>query len=380
MELDKYQQAWKSDAAQLRVSIDTDLLTKEMQRSRQAYRSTVFWRDARELGVGLLTIPIWIYLGIAMALPWTWYLEIPAAIWVIGFVIFDRKRNPHKTGEPSESLLHCAKESLRQVEHQIWLLRNVFWWYLLPFLVAIMSFFVHVAWRVSSDWWGFLAALSGPVLIGLVVNVVVYLVNRLAIRFDLEPRRRELLNLIAGLEDESNGKYPKDVIAIVSKLADPHQSFTWERWADNWNRTVPSWLVAASIFFPTLFGACCGLYSGLWIAVPEMGPVFFQAVLGAVIPFEIAIFSHMYLAFRRKKRTQAASAHGEQNLAASGVVIEESEEHKTKRLPEPPAIVILVLTLVVGLLAILAIFAFVLHLGSEVDPIIRTTGLDRKST
>jgi D-alanyl-D-alanine-carboxypeptidase/D-alanyl-D-alanine-endopeptidase len=73
----------------------------------------------------------------------------------------------------------------------------------------------------------------------------------------------------------------------------------------------------------------------------------------------------MYLAFRRKKRTQAASAISEQNMQASDVVLEQPEEHKTKRLPEPPALVILVLTLVVGLLAILAIFAFFLHLGSE---------------
>ena len=47
-----------------------------------------------------------------------------------------------------------------------------------------------------------------------------------------------------------------------------------------------------------------------------MGPVFFQTVVGAVIPFEIAIFSLMYLAFRRQKRTQAASAKCEQNILA----------------------------------------------------------------
>jgi small-conductance mechanosensitive channel len=284
---------------------------------------------------------------------------------VIGFVIFDRRRNPHKTGEPSESLLHCAKESLRQVEHQIWLLRNVFWWYLLPSLVAIISFFVHVAWRIASDWWGVLAALSGPVLIGVVVNVVVYLVNRLAIRLDLEPRRQELLNLIAGLEDESNGKYSKDVIAIVSKLADPSQRFTWEKWADNWNNTVPSWRVAAAILVSTLLGAFCGLYSGLWIRIPEMGPVLFQTVVGAVIPSEIALFSFMYLASRRKKRRQAASATNDQNMPASEVVHQQSGDQKTKRLPRAPAIVILVLILFLSLMVIPAIISFFMYFTSE---------------
>ncbi len=365
MEIDKYQLAWKSDAAQVLVSIDTDLLTKEMQRSQQSFRSTVFWRDARELGVGLLFIPLWIYLGIAMALPWTWYLEIPAAIWVIGFVIFDRRRNPHKTGEPSESLLHCAKESLRQVEHQIWLLRNVFWWYLLPSLVAIMSFFVHVAWRVSSDWWGFLAALSGPVLIGLVVNVVVYLVNQLAIRFDLEPHHQELLKLVASLEDDEDRPHSKDVIAMVSKLADPTRDFTWEKWADNWNNTVPSWRVVAAILVPTLLGAFCGLYSGLWIRIPEMGPVLFQTVVGAVIPSEIAFFSFMYLASRRKKRRQAALATNDQNMPASEVVHQQSGDQKTKRLPRAPALVILMLILFLNLMVIPAIVSFFMYFSVE---------------
>lgn len=365
MELDKFQQAWKSDAAQLRVSIDIELLTKEMQRSQQSFRSTVFWRDVRELGVGLLMIPIWIYLGIAMALPWTWYLEIPASVWVMGFTILDRRRHTQKASQQSESLLHCSKESLRQVDHQIWLLRNVFWWYLLPYTVAIMAFFVHVSWQASSDWWEFFARVGGFGLLTLVVYGVTYLVNQSVVRLQLEPHRQELLNLVASLEDDSNGTDSKNIIDLVSKLADPYRSFTWENWADNWNRTVPSWRVAAAIVFPTLFGACCGLYSGLWIRITEMGPVFFQTVVGAVIPFEIAIFSNMYLAFRRKKRTQHASAHGAQNLAASDVVIEQSEEHKTKRLPEPPALVILVLTLCMGILAVLAVVSAFLYLGSE---------------
>lgn len=365
MEIDKYQQAWKSDAAQLRLSIDTDLLTNEMQRSQQSFRSTIFWRDVRELGVGLLMIPIWIYLGIAMELPWTWYLEIPASIWVMGFTILDRRRHSQKAGQPSESLLHCSKESLRQVEHQIWLLRNVFWWYLLPYTIAIMAFFVHVSWQASSNWWEFFAKVGGLGLITLFIYGVTYFVNQSVVRLQLEPRREELLNLVAGLEDDSNGTDSKNIIDLVSKLADTNRSFTWKSWADNWNNTVPSWRVAAAILFPTLFGACCGLYSGLWIAIPEMGPVFFQAVVGAVIPFEIAIFSHMYLAYRRKKRTQAAAASGEQNLAASDVVIEQSEEHKTKRLPEPPALLILVLTLVVGIMAVLAVVSAFLHFGSE---------------
>ena len=47
---------------------------------------------------------------------------------------------------------------------------------------------------------------------------------------------------------------------------------------------IPSWREAAVIILPTLVGAFCGLR----FPIPKMGPVFFQSVVAAVIPFEIA--------------------------------------------------------------------------------------------
>jgi len=58
MEPDKYQQAWKAEAAQMRVTIDAELLPQEVQRVQQQFRSTIFWRDVREVGVSLLLIPV----------------------------------------------------------------------------------------------------------------------------------------------------------------------------------------------------------------------------------------------------------------------------------------------------------------------------------
>ena len=55
------------------------------------------------------------------------------------------------------------ESSLAQVEHQIWLLRNVFWWYLLPLALATLAFFGQVAWQVRSGGW----------LMALVVGLVV---------------------------------------------------------------------------------------------------------------------------------------------------------------------------------------------------------------
>ena len=57
---------------------------------------------------------------------------MPAKIWVGGVILMDRERHPQMPGDPSKPLVESVKKSLTQVEHQVWLLRNVFWWCLLP--------------------------------------------------------------------------------------------------------------------------------------------------------------------------------------------------------------------------------------------------------
>ncbi len=203
MEPDNYQQAWQKHSSQTRVTVDADLLLKEVQRNQRNFRTMIFLRDFREVVVALLMIPVWFYMGARISLPWTWYLTVPALIWVIGFILVDRKRHPQTPTEPGEPLLKCANESLTQVEHQIWLLRNVFWWYLLPFTISILAFFAHVTWRTSKDWWEALA--GGGFSFAFVWALYYFLdyINQRAVRTQLEPRRQELLALLKNLGDET---------------------------------------------------------------------------------------------------------------------------------------------------------------------------------
>src|SRR5215211_6546482 len=152
MDLDSYQKAWQSQSSQPRVTIAADLLLKEVQRSQRSFRATIFHRDFREVAIGLLMLPLWFFLGHWLYLPWTWYLAVPAITWVILFILVDRIRHKQQPSEPGEPMLDCVKASLTQVEHQIWLLRNVFWWYLLPITIAILAFFADVAWSTSENW------------------------------------------------------------------------------------------------------------------------------------------------------------------------------------------------------------------------------------
>ena len=198
MEPDKFEQAWRSQSSHPRVTIDQDLLATEVQRSHRTFRAMIFRRDLLEVVVALVLIPVWFVLGIWAALPWTWYLTVPALIWVAGFFLVDRFRHPQLPFEVGDSLLDGAKKSLKQVEHQIWLLRNIFWWYLLPPSISILAFFFHVSWLKSNDTWDVLVNF----LILIVVFGFIYWMNQRAVRRELEPRRQELLVLLASLQDE----------------------------------------------------------------------------------------------------------------------------------------------------------------------------------
>ena len=96
------------------------------------------------------------------------------------------------------------ESSLAQVEHQIWLLRNVFWWYLLPLALSMLAFFGQVAWQ---DAVGRLVDGSRRIAEwspwSCIVFAGVYWLNQNAVRSELEPRRQELEALLTSLKDET---------------------------------------------------------------------------------------------------------------------------------------------------------------------------------
>ena len=201
MNVDSLKEAWLAQGKQTRLTIDADLLLKEVRRNQKAFTAVLFWRDLREIGVALLMVPVWLYLAAKHALPWTAYLLVPALLWVAGFMLADRWRQKAHAPAPSDNLHQSVESSLAQVDHQIWLLRNVFWWYLLPPSLAILAFFGQCAWYVRSGGWWAVLAVSGMVAVVALIYGGVYWLNQHTVRSQLEPRRRELQALLESLKE-----------------------------------------------------------------------------------------------------------------------------------------------------------------------------------
>lgn len=190
------------------MTLDANQLAEMLRRHDQTFGRMIYLRDVREIGVALVLIPIWIGIGVYMPMtsPWTWWLAIPALIWIAGFMFVDRRRQQRSAPAAGAALRTGIEYSLSQVEHQIWLLRNILWWYLLPIGIPIAMFFVQVAARTeptTSSVWLIALKAAGP--IGFLIGVYgfIYWLNQFAVRKQLEPLRERLQGALDRLTDES---------------------------------------------------------------------------------------------------------------------------------------------------------------------------------
>lgn len=337
---DEFQQAWRTESARTQVTFDHKALTKELQESQRNFRSMILHRDLREAGTSLVLIPVWLGLGIVLSLPWTWYLTVPSLIWVVAFILIDRKRHPQRSGEPGGPLTEYLRQSIAETEHQVWLLRNVFWWYLLPLAIPMSVFLLQIVWECTTNWTEFAIGtlICSIPIVGL--DIWILRLNQREVETRLEPRQQELERLLASLQGDSPTTEDQTLMEsdTVSNLQ--VNAFTWPAWAENWNRIIPSWSVAACILLPTIAGA----YAGQQFPLADMGPVLFQSIVAAVICFEAA-FLAVWLQSKKRRLQAPAATDG-------------------PKLPKGPAIAIIVLTLLMGVLAIVALYSF----AAELEP------------
>ncbi len=137
---------------------------------------------------------------------WPWLLLAGTCVWVGGFILIDRLWRRGRAASFGDTLLGCVEASLDAVEHQIWLLKNVLWWYLMPLAIGMAVALISMSADVRDTHW---FAWSVFFLVGLFCAAVflwVYRINQAAVRKELEPRRQELLAVresIKGNEDQT---------------------------------------------------------------------------------------------------------------------------------------------------------------------------------
>jgi hypothetical protein len=195
---DDLKNLWQTQQDHPKLRISPELLLREVQRNHRTFRMEILMRDIREIAVAIPCVGLFIYLALT-GWGWPWWIMAGACLWVAGFLLLDRLIGRHRQATPGVSIVDCAASSLKQVNHQIWLLRHVLWWYLLPLYVGELAVLAYYGQQVWGSAWD-LAFIGAVAALCTAISVGVYWLNRLASHNELVPRRQELEALVSELQ------------------------------------------------------------------------------------------------------------------------------------------------------------------------------------
>jgi hypothetical protein len=119
-------------------------------------------------------------------------------------MVVDRISQRRRRPELTESLAGCIESSLAHVVHQIWLVKNVFWWAILPANIGFAIFFGYLAWGTTHEVVGMVLVIVLLTIFGcfafcILVTTAIYYLNQYGVRKELNPRKAELEQLLNSL-------------------------------------------------------------------------------------------------------------------------------------------------------------------------------------
>ena len=208
MNFEDMQNAWGSQGEGFKMRIDSLLLLHEIESKHRHFSVMIFCRDFFVCFVAFLLSAIFLYAGIQTSLLKSFLIPAAACAWVGTFIIGDRLYQKRKYKLEPVSVREAIEFSLHEVSHQVWLLKNVPLWCLLPFAMALAVVFIamfRMAFPMlenpsighSLDW------LSGCALFFVVDLWGIYKGAQVVIRKKLLPRKRELEDLLAGFSEQA---------------------------------------------------------------------------------------------------------------------------------------------------------------------------------
>ncbi|MBL7648609.1 MAG: beta-lactamase family protein [Candidatus Hydrogenedentes bacterium] len=218
MSPDDFQQAWRAEASQTRVTVNGDALLEAVRSKQQELRATIVWGDFSTIATELLLLPVFLYLGMATDAPWTWYLVVAAIFWSAAYKVARRTYGKRGGMDPGEPLLDGVRQSLALVDELARVRRNDFWRTQFTAAVAMTIFFVHVAWSVYEEP---MAAIGNMAICLILVSSIygfTYWLGRRVERTQYEPQRRELIALLEQLGDDATGEVSGEYPMLMTSM------------------------------------------------------------------------------------------------------------------------------------------------------------------
>ncbi len=205
MELDRFRAAWsRQQVGDDRARGDKGLIEQVRRRIRTFHRR-IFWRDALETAAAILVAVVF---GSTASYGGTLMQVGAAAVIAAAAVIVIILHTARRRGVPQidADVKQRLQGELNAVKRQIKLLRNVLYWYVGPLFVGGLMFGIGLTRSVQAPAGvdpAMLLALGtiSQVVILVAVGAAICRLNRVAVRRQLEPLRRELVRSLESLSE-----------------------------------------------------------------------------------------------------------------------------------------------------------------------------------
>ena len=197
MNFEDLQKTWQQDAMATKPVVDATLLA-EVRKGSRAFSRRIFWRDVREVAASFLVAAIFGKMAIDAetegAPAWPLWIAAGLPLGVAAFFIIDRVLMHRRASPQGETVAAEVERAAAAVRHQIWLLRNVLWWYILPLAVATTMIGVQFILYAPETMPAVVRWIMGALVLLTTgwFDLWVWRLNQKAVRDDLLPRLAEL--------------------------------------------------------------------------------------------------------------------------------------------------------------------------------------------
>ena len=197
MNFEELQQNWQTHATPS-LKVDQTTLYQIVCRSQQDFTSLIWCRDTREIVIALILVCFLMFIY-SITKHVAFLLFSCGGIFTSLFFILDRFIQAKRAEHFENDIVSCLHKALYQIDHQIWLLRHVFWWYLLPSIISMtggmLIFFGSIDFNMGL-FWRFVLPIGA---FFMVTCLSVYRLNQRAVKQELLPRRQEVINMLESL-------------------------------------------------------------------------------------------------------------------------------------------------------------------------------------
>jgi len=183
MKMEELKEIWEYGVSNT-IDIKNETLMKDLSVELDRFERRIAKRDKLEIGVAIILIPL--FLGAAFFVPMllpkiAFFLFVPYLLLVIYQLKAVKKHKVvNNSVDVGESLRHQRLYYAKERD----LLNSVLYWYILP--PAVLQIVLYVTFVTST---GKLAFFIGLVVM---VSVVIYILNKQAVKKDLDPMIRKL--------------------------------------------------------------------------------------------------------------------------------------------------------------------------------------------